>query len=61
MGKGWVNLEDALCYIFMYRTLTNPKLLRRLPDCGIAVYDVIGNGYRGDFGGYSFTYSFPSR
>lgn len=29
----------------MYRTLAYSKCLRRLPDCGIAVDDVIGNVY----------------
>ena len=31
------------CYYRMYRTLTNPKLLRRLPHRGIVLNNIVGN------------------
>ena len=34
------------CYYHMYRTLTNPKLLRRLPHRGIVFNNIIGNIHR---------------
>ena len=30
--------KHLFCYIYMYRTLTNPKLLRCLPHCRIIFY-----------------------
>lgn len=44
-GKGWVNLEEPFGDIFMYRTLTNPKLLRCLPHGSIIFYYIICNFY----------------
>ena len=34
------------CYYRMYRTLTYPKLLRRLPHRGIVLNNIIGNVHR---------------
>lgn len=42
-GKGRVDLEEPLSDIFMYRTLTDPKLLRRLPHSRVILYNIISN------------------
>ena len=44
-GKGRVDLEEPLGDIFMYRTLADPKLLRRLPHSRIILYYIISNFY----------------
>ena len=42
-GKGRVNLEEPFGNVFMYRTLTDPKLLRRLPHSRVIFYNIISN------------------
>ena len=39
-GQGGIDLQETLCDVFMYRTLTDPKLFCRLPYCRIVVYNV---------------------
>ena len=43
--QGRVDLEEPLGDIFMYRTLADPKLLRRLPHSRIILYYIISNFY----------------
>ena len=45
LGKGRIDLEEPFGDIFMYRTLTNPKLLRCLPHGSIIFYYIICNFY----------------
>ncbi len=42
-GQGWVDLEEPLGDILMYRTLTDPKLFRCLPHRRIVLYNIIRN------------------
>ena len=42
-GKGGIDLEEPLGDIFMYRTLTDPKLLRRLPHSRVILNYIISN------------------
>lgn len=42
-GKRRVNLEEPLGNILMYRTLTDPKLLRCLPHRRAVFYNIICN------------------
>ena len=42
-GKGRVDLEEPFGNVFMYRTLTDPKLLRRLPHSRVILYNIISN------------------
>ena len=42
-GKGRVDLEEPFGDILMYRTLTDPKLLRRLPHSRVIFYNIISN------------------
>ena len=42
-GKGGVDLEEPFGDIFMYRTLTDSKLLRCLPHSRVILYDIISN------------------
>lgn len=42
-GKGRVDLEEPLGDIFMYRALTDPELLRRLPHSRVILYNIISN------------------
>lgn len=42
-GKGRVDLEEPFGDIFMYRTLTDPKLFRRLPHSRVIFYNIISN------------------
>lgn len=42
-GKGWVDLKKSFGDIFMYRTLADPKLLRRLPHSRVILYNIISN------------------
>ena len=44
-GQGGVDLEETFGDIFMYRTLADPKLLRRLPHSRIILYYIISNFY----------------
>ncbi len=37
-----VDLRKSFCYVFMYRTLADPKLLCRLPYCGVIVNNIFG-------------------
>lgn len=39
----WVDLEEPLGDIFMYRTLTNPELLRSLPHSRVILNYIISN------------------
>lgn len=39
-SQRWVDLNEPLCHIFMYCTLTNPKLLRSLPHSCIILYNI---------------------
>ena len=41
--QGGVDLEEPLGNILMYRTLTDPKLLRRLPHSRVILYNIISN------------------
>lgn len=41
--QGGVDLEEPFGDIFMYRTLTDPKLLRRLPHSRVILYNIISN------------------
>ena len=38
-----IDLHQSLCYILMYRTLTDPKLFRSLPYCRIVFNNIVGN------------------
>lgn len=38
-----VDLEKSFGYVLMYRTLADPKLLRRLPHSRVILYDIISN------------------
>ena len=42
-GKGRIDLEEPFGDIFMYRTFTDPKPLRRLPHSRVILYDIISN------------------
>ena len=42
-GKRWIDLEKAVGNVLMYRTLTDPKLLRCLPHRRIILYYIYGN------------------
>ena len=42
-GKGRIDLEEPFGDILMYRTLTDPKLLRRLPHSRVIFYNIISN------------------
>ena len=42
-GQGWVDLEEPLGDILMYRTLTDPKLLRRLPHSRVIFNYIYSN------------------
>ena len=42
-GKGGVDLEEALGDILMYRTLADPKLLRRLPHSRVIFNYIYSN------------------
>ncbi len=42
-GQGWINLKEPFGDILMYRTLTDPKLLRCLPHRRAIFYDIIRN------------------
>lgn len=42
-GKGGVDLEEAFGDVLMYRTLADPKLLRRLPHSRVILYNIISN------------------
>lgn len=42
-GKGRVDLEEPFGDILMYRTLTDPKLFRRLPHSRVIFYNIISN------------------
>ena len=39
----WVDLDEPFGNIFMYRTLTDPEPLRRLPHSRVILYDIISN------------------
>ena len=41
-SKARVDLGKALCDIFMYRTLTNPKLSCRLAHCRVVIDNIFG-------------------
>ena len=43
-----VDLRKALGDVLMYRTLADPEMLRRLPNCGTVIYDIIGD-FHGSF------------
>lgn len=45
-GEGWIDLEQALCHIFMYGRLAHSKLLRRLSHGHTVFYDIIRNLHR---------------
>ena len=47
-GKGRVDLEEPFGNVFMYRTLTDPKLFRRLPHSRVIFYNIISN-FHGSF------------
>lgn len=42
-GKGGVDLEEALGDVLMYRTLADPKLLRRLPHSRVIFNYIYSN------------------
>ena len=42
-GKGRVDLEEPFGHIFMYRTLTDPEPLRRLPHSRAILYYIFSN------------------
>ena len=42
-GKGRIDLEQPFGNIFMYRTLTDSKLLCRLPHSRVIFYNIISN------------------
>ena len=42
-GKGRVDLEEPFGDILMYRALTDPELLRRLPHSRVILYNIISN------------------
>ena len=42
-GEGGVDQEKAVGDILMYRTLADPKLLRRLPHSRVILYDIYSN------------------
>ena len=42
-SKRRIDLEKAFRDVFMYRTLTDPKPLRRLPHSRVILYDIISN------------------
>ena len=43
--QGWIHLGQALCYVLMYRALTDSKLLCGLTHCRIVIYNVFGYFY----------------
>ena len=45
-GQRRIDMFQAVGDVFMHCTLADPKFLCRLPDCGVAVYNVVGNGNR---------------
>lgn len=42
-GKGGIDLEESFGDVFMYRTLADPKLFRRLPHSRVIFYNIISN------------------
>lgn len=42
-GKGRIDLEEPFGDILMYRALTDPELLRRLPHSRVILYNIISN------------------
>ena len=42
-GKGGIDLEEPFGHVLMYRTLADPKLLRRLPHRRAVLYNIIRN------------------
>ena len=44
-----IDMQQTLRHILVYRTLTNPELLRRLTHRRIVFYDIIRNVYRAFF------------
>lgn len=38
-----IHLHKSVGDVFMYRTLTDAKLLRRLPDCSVVLNNIRGN------------------
>ncbi len=44
-GKCGINLRETFCYVFMNRTLANPKLFCRLSYCRIILDNIFGNFY----------------
>lgn len=47
--KARIDMQKAVCYILMYRTLTDSKFLRCLPHCRIVFNDIIRYIYRSFF------------
>ena len=43
LGKGRIDLEEPFGDILMYRALTDPELLRRLPHSRVILYNIISN------------------
>lgn len=43
LGKGGIDLEEPFGDILMYRALTDPELLRRLPHSRVILYNIISN------------------
>ena len=43
--QGWVDLLKTIGTVFMYRRLTDPELLRRLPHRSFCFYDIARNFY----------------
>ena len=44
-GKCGINLRETFCYVFMNRTLANPKLFCRLSYCRIILDNIFGNNF----------------
>ena len=44
--QGGIDLHQAIGYVLMYCALAYSKILSRLPDCGIAFDDIVGNADR---------------
>lgn len=42
-GQGGIDLEEPFGHVLMYRTLADPKLLRRLPHRRAVLYNIIRN------------------
>ena len=47
--KRWIDLKETLGYVFMYRTLANSELLRRLPHRRLILNNIIRNLHRALF------------